>query len=50
MSDWVSDYFSDVDAQRPEVCLGHSEGAVVVFGHESPAVGRAVPAAAGGRA
>lgn len=49
MSNWVTDYFSDVDAMRLEAYLDrHSEDAVVVFGNSPSAVGRAAVAEAVG--
>lgn len=50
MSNWVNDYFSDVDAMRLEAYLDrHSEDATVVFGNSPPAIGRtAIAEAIGG--
>lgn len=42
MSDWITDYYSDVDGMRLEPYVArHAENAEVVFGNNPPAVGRA---------
>lgn len=42
MSDWITDYYADVDAMRLEPFVArHAEDAVVLFGNNPPAVGRA---------
>ncbi|WP_300014360.1 nuclear transport factor 2 family protein [Pseudonocardia sp.] len=42
MSDWITDYYADVDGMRLEPYVAHhSEDAVVVFANNPPAVGRA---------
>lgn len=50
MSDWISDYYDDVDHMRLEPYVArHSADAQVVFGNQPPAVGReAIGAAIGG--
>lgn len=50
MSDWITEYFTDVDAMRIESFVGrHAEDAVVVFGNNPPAEGKeAIAAAIGG--
>jgi ketosteroid isomerase-like protein len=50
MSDWITDYYADVDAMRLEPYLArHTDDAVVVFGNNPPAVGRqAIGEAIGG--
>ncbi|MTD56886.1 nuclear transport factor 2 family protein [Amycolatopsis pithecellobii] len=50
MSDWVTDYFADVDAMRLDAYVArHTEDAVVVFGNNPPAVGKtAIGEAIGG--
>ncbi|GAA4905541.1 ketosteroid isomerase-like protein [Actinomycetospora succinea] len=40
MSDWITDYYADVDALRLEPFVArHAEDAVVVFGNQPPTVG-----------
>ncbi len=40
MSDWVTDYYADVDALRLEPFVArHAEDAVVTFGNQPPTVG-----------
>jgi hypothetical protein len=50
MSDWITDYYVDVDAMRlDEYVAHHSDDAAVVFANNPPAVGRdAIGAAIGG--
>ncbi|HZO36069.1 MAG TPA: nuclear transport factor 2 family protein [Solirubrobacteraceae bacterium] len=50
MSDWVTDYYDDVDNMRLEPYLEHhTDDAVVTFGNNPPAVGKeAIRAAIGG--
>ncbi len=50
MSDWITDYYDDVDHMRLEAYVArHSEHSEVVFGNNPPAVGReAIGAAIGG--
>lgn len=50
MSDWITDYYADVDALRLESYLDrHTDDAEVVFGNNPPAVGRqAIGEAIGG--
>ncbi len=50
MSDWITDYYADVDAMRlDEYVAHHAEDAEVVFGNNPPAVGRdAIGEAIGG--
>jgi len=50
VSDWISDYYDDVDNMRLEAYVArHSENAEVVFGNNPPAVGReAIGQAIGG--
>lgn len=50
MSDWITDYYADVDAMRLEPYVAHhAEDAVVIFGNNPPAVGKdAIGAAIGG--
>ena len=41
-SDWVTDYYADVDALRLEPCVArHAQDAGVVFGHQPPTGGLA---------
>lgn len=50
MSDWVTEYFTDVDAMELQSFVDrHAEDAVVVFGNNPPAAGKdAISAAIGG--
>lgn len=50
MSDWITDYYADVDAMRlASYVQRHTDDAVVVFGNNPPAVGKAeIEAAIGG--
>lgn len=50
MSDWITDYYADVDAMRLEPYVArHTEDARVIFGNNPPAVGReAIAGAIGG--
>ena len=50
MSNWIDDYYADVDAMRLEPYVErHSDDAVVIFGNNPPAVGKeAIRAAIGG--
>jgi ketosteroid isomerase-like protein len=50
MSDWITEYFTEVDAMRLESFVDkHTEDAVVVFGNNPPAEGKeAIAAAIGG--
>jgi len=50
MSDWIDDYYADVDAMRLDPYVDrHSDDAVVVFANQPPAVGKdAIRAAIGG--
>ena len=50
MSDWITDYYADVDAMNlPSYLDRHTEDAEVVFGNHPPAVGRqAIGEAIGG--
>ena len=42
MSDWITDYYADVDAMRLEPFVArHTEDAVIVFGNQPPTVGTA---------
>ncbi|MGI5132942.1 nuclear transport factor 2 family protein [Pseudonocardia sp. CA-107938] len=42
MSDWITDYYADVDAMRlDEYVARHTSDATVVFANNPPAVGRA---------
>jgi len=41
MSNWIDDYYADVDAMRLEAFVErHSDDAVVIFGNNPPAVGK----------
>jgi len=50
MSNWIDDYYADVDAMRLDPYVDrHSDDAVVVFANQPPAVGKdAIRAAIGG--
>ena len=50
MSDWITDYYADVDAMRLQPYVDrHTDDAVVVFGNNPPAVGKqAIAEAIGG--
>ncbi len=50
MSDWITDYYGDVDAMRLQAYVErHTQDAEVVFGNNPPAVGRtAIAEAIGG--
>lgn len=50
MSDWITDYYADVDAMRLQLYLDrHTDDAEVVFGNNPPAVGKqAISEAIGG--
>ena len=50
MSDWIDDYYADVDAMHLDAYVDrHSDDAVVVFANQPPAVGKdAIRAAIGG--
>ncbi|MEJ2865222.1 nuclear transport factor 2 family protein [Actinomycetospora flava] len=40
MSDWITDYYADVDALRLEPFVArHADDAVVIFGNQPPTVG-----------
>ncbi|WP_236796070.1 nuclear transport factor 2 family protein [Amycolatopsis sp. GM8] len=42
MSDWITDYFTDVDAMRlDEYVARHTDDATVIFANNPPAVGKA---------
>ena len=50
MSDWITDYYADVDAMRLQAYVDrHTDDAEVVFGNNPPAVGKqAISEAIGG--
>ena len=42
MSDWITDYYADVDAMRLEPFVArHTEDAAITFGNQPPVVGKA---------